>query len=702
MNRNAVLQGITLGFMTGLMVTVFDGFYMAMPDLYIPPGYPVVLTCFNVVLWTALGCLSGVMVWLFIRRPSLSKNELFYWALFFLVPFIGMYGLLGKFYLPNMENLDFMLIVHKKAFDYHLSFVWAGLLVSFLLFRFRKVSQESRFSVLMVLPELIAITALFQFCSNPECLKVMTLVKKLSTGGSLILESILYILGTATIFILYALFFFKVRPTLIKHPLVYKPLVPLMALLISVTLYMGGLYAAVSKRPQLSPHPAPASTGVETPSEQKPGSVILIVLDTLRASSLNALKNTGFINNLETFARDSLSFETCVAPAYFTLPSHASLFTGVYPPEHGCETIDVHYLADGFVTLAEQLKAHGYRTAAVVSNYGWLNNTFNMLQGFEVASSLQNIGVNHTLPFHPALNTFSYLTNIYYKATIAYRTADDINATAFEAMNKIAKEPFFLFLNYMDVHTPYRPPPPYDSYFLKQPFPQLYRLKQYYLQYQGKNSKDSWDTYLLSQYYGEIAYLDTQIGNLVQRLKEMNRYDSSLIVITSDHGELFGEHGYYSHYAPMFEGIAKIPLFIKFPKSAKTGSVKQIINLTDVYPTILSICGLPVPQDISGIAFGDEKTSGFAGATNKMILYEGRYKYMDMDAITPGGPPLLFDLKNDPEEMNNLYKQLPEINLKMKQALDKWQENHKPRYPAKQQPFPDDAKEKLKSLGYVK
>jgi len=700
MNRNAVIQGFALGFMTGLIVTVFDGLYMAMPELYLPPGYPVVLTCFNVVLWTAVGCLSGVIVWLFIRHPSSSKNESFYWALFFLAPFMGIYGLLGKLYLPHMENMDFILKVHKKAFDYHLSFVWAGLLVSFLLFRFRKGSQGSRFSPLIFLPELLAIIALFQFCSNPECLKVMTLVKKLRPGwGRIFFGSFMYLLGTATIFSLYTLFFFKLRPSILKQPIVYKPLISLTALLIAVIFYIGGLYTAVSKGYQVTSTVSPNLLMNKAPSAQKTPNVILIVLDTLRASSFKALQKIGFVNNLETFARDSLSFETCVAPAFFTFPSHASLFTGVYPPEHGCELIDGHYLADGFVTLAEQFRTHGYRTAAVVSNCGWLNNTFNILQGFEITSSLRNIGVNHTLPFHPALNIFSYLTNIYNKATIAYRIAEDINATAFEAMDKIAKEPFFLFLNYMDVHTPYRAPSPYDGYFLQQQNPQLYRLKQYYLQYRGKNSKESWDMYLLSQYYGEIAYLDMELGNLMQRLKEMGIYDSSLIVVTSDHGELFGEHGYYSHYSPMFEGIEKIPLFIKFPKSVKTGSVKEIINLTDVYPTILSICGLPVPKDISGIAFGDEKTSRFAGITDSMIMYEGRYKYMD--AFTQDGPSFLFDLKNDPEEMNNLYKQLPEINLKMKQALDKWRESHKLRYPAMQQPLPDATKEKLKSLGYV-
>ena len=697
MNRNTIFQGITLGFMTGLIVTVFDGLYMAMPDLYIPPGYPVILTCFNVVLWTALGCLSGVIVWLVMRRPGTSKSELFYWTLFFLVPFIGIYGLLGKLYLPHMENMDFILKVHKKTFDYHLSFVWAGLLVLFLLFRFRKVSQGSKFTPMLFIPELIATIALFQFCSNPESLKVMTLVKKVSTGGGIILKSLLYLLGTAIIFVLYTLYFLKGRPKLIKQPIVYKPLTPLISLLILVIFYMGGLYAVISRSYQLNP--APALAGAETPSAQKPPSVILIVLDTLRASGLNALKNSGFLNNMETFARGSLVFETCVAPAYFTFPSHASLFTGVYPPEHGCETMDGHYLADGFVTLAEQFRAHGYRTAAVVSNYGWLNDSFNMLQGFELTSSIRNIGINHALPFHPALTTFSYLTNIYNKVTIAYRIAEDINAQARVAIDQLAGQPFFLFLNYMDAHTPYRAPSPYDGYFLQQQNPQFYRLNQYYLQSRGKNSKDSWDKYLLSQYYGEIAYLDMELGNLMQRLKEMNLYDSSLIVITADHGELFGEHGYYSHYCPMFEGIEKIPLLIKFPKSVRTGSVKEIINLTDVYPTILSICGLPAPKNISGIAFGDEKTSGFAGITDSMIMYEGKYKYMD--AYKQDMPNLLFDLKNDPEEMNNLYKQLPEINLKMKQALDKWRETHKLRYPANQQPTPDDAKEKLKALGYV-
>ncbi len=155
------------------------------------------------------------------------------------------------------------------------------------------------------------------------------------------------------------------------------------------------------------------------------------------------------------------------------------------------------------------------------------------------------------------------------------------------------QEPFFLFLNYMDTHTPYQPPRPFDRYFLDNKNPQFYRLTQYFSRLRGKHDKSLWDSYLLSQYDGEVAYLDTQLGELFSQLKTMGIYDSSLIVITSDHGELLGEQGLYGHHENMYEGVLKVPLIIKYPFSKRVGREKRLVNLIDVFPTVLSICDLP-------------------------------------------------------------------------------------------------------------
>jgi arylsulfatase A-like enzyme len=186
----------------------------------------------------------------------------------------------------------------------------------------------------------------------------------------------------------------------------------------------------------------------------------------------------------------------------------------------------------------------------------------------------------------------------------------------------------------------------------------------------------------------------------------MGIYDSSLIIITSDHGELFGEHGLYSHGGPIYEGVAKVPLVIKFPYSKRVGREKRMITLADVYPTILSIYGLPVPDGISGKAFGN----GFSPVVSEVyefktgkhrILYDGKYKYMKYEHKKD---PELYDLDKDPMEKYNLVEKFPRLTAMMEEKLKDWKSIHKPKYVSSKDREAITSKsliDQLRALGYL-
>jgi arylsulfatase A-like enzyme len=266
----------------------------------------------------------------------------------------------------------------------------------------------------------------------------------------------------------------------------------------------------------------------------------------------------------------------------------------------------------------------------------------------------------------------------------------------------------------MDAHGPYRPPRPFNAYFSQTSFPQLARLKQFFTLLFTKKRPEGWGRFMLSQYDGEIAYLDHQLGKLFSRLKSMGIYDSSLIIVTSDHGEFFGEHGEYGHIKPMYEEMLRVPLLIKFPFQQKTGLLKTKITSPDIFSTILTICDLPLPAGISGKAFGNPSvpvvsevykcwSDQMNGKTlgEHRVIYDGNYKYMKYEHIKE---PELYDLKNDPQESHNLAQELPEITRALQDKINTWQKTHAPKYLlSKEQniPYLEDSLEDLRALGYI-
>ena len=186
----------------------------------------------------------------------------------------------------------------------------------------------------------------------------------------------------------------------------------------------------------------------------------------------------------------------------------------------------------------------------------------------------------------------------------------------------------------------------------------------------------------------------------------MGLYDSSLIVITSDHGELFGEHGLYYHRTPLYQGVVHVPLIIKFPFSKIVGSEKLMISLADLFPTILSICDLPIPGDISGKAFGKGALPISAELYNYGIgehraFFDGEYKYMRYQQQRE---PELYDLQNDLREKDNLVHLLPEVAGEMEEALRQWERKHTQKFKASEKEeggLSREIWEGLKALGYI-
>jgi arylsulfatase A-like enzyme len=676
--------------------------------MYIPRSYPFHIITLNTLLWTTIGGLSGICLFLLTRRKGdLPEKEDLYWIIFFLAPVTLLYGILGRSYIPVYS---FVVTYGTPAFDNHLSFVWTALLLLFLIIYFTKRKIKNYVFSNYFIAELTTIILLFQLCSNlkkyPYCDQANNYLLITIYAAGLILLGGLYLLS----------FYVLHRFTLYNKRRSSYTKIVLLFTIVAIVLISFYSWDQMNNW----------NTHVSSISDEKKGTnkkipqVILIVLDTVRADRLSLYSKHGRTKNLETFAQDALVFENCVAPSGYTIPSHASLFTGLYPREHGSHgnlttsSTDIFGLAipnplsEEFLTLAEIFADSGYTTAAMVSNAIVLDPSLKLYQGFQIADTSMNIGhIYHTYPFRPVLHFFSYLSNLYPKYTLYYRTADDINRESIGVIKNISQTPFFLFINYLDAHEPFRPPRPYHGYFSEKTFPQLHRLAQYIRRFIIKKwNNKSWLAYLSSQYDGEIAYLDTQLGKLFSRLKEMGIYDSSLIIVTSDHGELFGKNGFVGHRVPLYEGEIKVPLIIKFPFSERSGRETRMISLCDLYPTILSTCGLPVPGDISAKAFGDSSSPFVSelynlGIGEHRIIYWKNYKYMRYENQRD---PELYDLNKDPDEKQNLAKKLPKITRMMEEQLNNWKKLHQPKHVSslnKDATITQSMVEQLKALGYL-
>ena len=442
----------------------------------------------------------------------------------------------------------------------------------------------------------------------------------------------------------------------------------------------GGLATGLSTYPWLS--------GCSKKRIGKEPNVIVIVMDTTRFDRLGCygyLRKTS--PNIDELAKDSLVYTRAIAPSSWTLPSHASLFTGKFTTSHGAQydskgpflLIDaiegpshwdryrVRGLSKDELTLAMVLKQAGYQTGAVVAAI-WLKKTFGLDKGFD---HYDDSGVE----------------------TVNGRLAKSVTAGAIDWIDKTQQKRFFLFLNYFDAHSPYRPPEGFEKAFL----PKTIRLH-------GKLTLEARN----ALYDAEIAYMDHYIGQFLKRTRESDLYDNTMIIVTADHGELMGEHGRFAHGNHLYQEEIHIPMLIKYPHGeVSPARTDTQVQLTDVMAIILERLSIDLPDGVQGNAppnLGHPVVSEVyplpmdSPHGDWRAIFDGDFKFI----WNSKGNHLLFDLKSDPGEEVNILGQRQRAD-KMLARLNRYVSNLPPPDPVaeEQQILDEETRNALRSLGYV-
>ncbi len=441
----------------------------------------------------------------------------------------------------------------------------------------------------------------------------------------------------------------------------------------------------------ISPLDDPLVTAVPPPAGTP--DVIVVTLDTTRADHLSTYgygRETS--SNLTAFARDALRFSEARSPAAWTLPGHASLFTGMYPSRHGAhlagawlegESIDgrrrvAFPLAPEVVTLAEALRDRGYQAGAFVANFSYLYRDFGLAQGFARYDDAP--ALLFRLPPHVVRFAQRFAPGYCLKP---FRSAREINAAALEWLDRApAGRPAFLFVNYMEPHQPWLAPPPYDRW--ARDLPDAHRLAAMDLYTHAvREFSEAERNFIVANYDGQVAAMDGALGELLAALRARGRYENALVIVTADHGEFLGEHGQVGHVGRMlYEPVLHVPLVVKFPgPTPPRGEATDPVQLVDVLPTVLAVAGAPVPPGVQGEALlqvthpsmAEEDINPFLvsryGETYNRgvrVIYDGPYKLI----TTSRGQQMLFDLTTDPGEANDLAGREPERVAALRQRLE--------------------------------
>ncbi|MBN1344022.1 MAG: sulfatase [Phycisphaerae bacterium] len=326
--------------------------------------------------------------------------------------------------------------------------------------------------------------------------------------------------------------------------------------------------------------------------------VVLVVLDTQRADRTGCYGyGRDTTPNLDAFAEDATVFERCVSTSNWTLPVHASMFTGLYPSEHGA-TWNHRWLDDGFVTVAELLKEAGYETFAL-SNNDWISTATNLSQGFDRVvrpESLYRARGNSVAEFVEwVLRPAGWLGPRVGALTSQDAGAKYTNQLVARWLGRRDRDrPFFLFINYMEPHDPYQPHLPYRRQFVRpEELDASYRLvwswrKTVAYSLLKREAYTADELRLCSEKYdGEIRQLDDRVGELLKTLARQVGLDDCLIIITSDHGENLGEHHSLIHAWNLYETLVHVPLIVRYPRRLTPGRRLDTVQPVDFLPTIV-------------------------------------------------------------------------------------------------------------------
>ena len=404
-----------------------------------------------------------------------------------------------------------------------------------------------------------------------------------------------------------------------------------------------------------TPSPPPDA---EAAGEAARPPIVLISVDTLRSDRLPAYGYGGVDTPaIDRLAAEGVLFERAYTHVNVTLASHASVFTGLLPPEHGVRDNVGYRLDEGIPTLAAELQRSGYATGGFVSSYV-LRTTTGIGRGFDVYDD----GVG--------FETGRQLGQLQRPGTKTLAAASDWLAG-------VADSPFFLFLHLYEPHAPYEPPAPFADRYA-------------------------------NPYDGEVAAADAVVGELIRRLEELGVYDDALVILLSDHGEGLMDHDEMDHLILIYREVLQVPLIVKLPGGERAGERVAVgAQLSDVAPTVYSVAGLPSPDRLAGLdLLGLDVTS--SGGAPRRIVSESVYPrihfgWSDLGSIVEGDlhfiespDPELYRLAEDPGERTNVIQEERSAARRLRAALQEIDRTLTS--PAEDDP---ETRRRLESLGYL-
>ncbi len=430
--------------------------------------------------------------------------------------------------------------------------------------------------------------------------------------------------------------------------------------------------------------------------------IVLISIDTLRWDHLSLYGYPRETSpNLDALATEGVVFENSFSTAPYTLPSHASMLTGLYPEEHGAGHSSAEApLEQSVTTVAEVLRQAGYRTLGFTAG-GSMTSRLGMHQGFEEWTERRKANLKSTLP------------------------------AVFDALGRTGNQPFFLFLHTYDVHAPYEQPEA-ERFFSagdsesgsKEDWARI-RTMRYHRHHQLERFEGIED--VIAAYDSGIRFADSQLGVLFDYLKEIGSYDDALIIVTSDHGETLFERGrYFGHSHTLHDQEIRIPLIVRLPRAQITGRRLELVQVLDIAPMVLAQAGIEPPATLSGrspfdfaearsesrkIVRGEATTTGarYVRSREWKIISptanywnERRKRLFAESAERFSTEWQIFNLTRDPEETRNLSGRGDPLPPEVRKLIRSLHSIDPPGKSAATAPPPEgELAKSLRALGYL-
>jgi arylsulfatase A-like enzyme len=443
---------------------------------------------------------------------------------------------------------------------------------------------------------------------------------------------------------------------------------------------------------------APARQKADMPN------VVLLVMDTVRADHLSAYGyERRTTPNLDKFAQGAIRYTNAIATSDITLSTHASIFTGLYPSWHGAYIVHgrnpaPRALSPKFETLTEVLSQKGYLTMAVIANYALLGREYKIDQGFQLYDVRRPVQLFSGdwvggEPLRDGLRpTMRRLLDMFVSTSemdMRYRRAAEINEDVLGLLDQASQldTPFFLFVNYMDAHLPYLPPQPFSNMYASRTdtdmrYASMLELREQVCKRQ-RSVTDAERNAMISQYDGGIAYLDAQIGAVIQHLKTRGLYENTIVVVASDHGEAFGERDLLTHGMSVYQDQIHVPLMIKHPNQREGSIISNPVSQVDLMPTVLDAVGVKTPAGLHGLSLTNLKPSGVrrvlseSFANSFLLGWHQRFRRIERAVIegsmkfvgSTAGKRQLYELSKDPHERTNIAPMHQELTDKFRGSL---------------------------------